>query len=96
MKFITRTIATYDIVALCFDKSENKVINVTFSTIEDVNDENALTVARDYIETRDHNLSVIMVNAITKDNGLYRVTVDDFLGVAVKVKSVADNEDNAE
>lgn len=96
MKFITRTIATYDIVALCFDKSENKVINVTFSTIEDVNDDNALQVARDYIEARDANLSVIMVNAITKDNGLYRVTVDDFLHVAVKVKSVADNEDSVE
>ena len=96
MKFITRTIATYDIVAGCFDKTENKVVDVTFSTVDDVNDDNALQLARDFIETRDNNLSVIMVNAITKDNGLYRVTVDDFLRVAVKVKSVADSEDNGE
>lgn len=88
MKFITRTITSYDIITLCFDKSENKVINVTFSTIEDVNDENALTVARDYIENRDKNLSVIMVNAVAKNNALYRVSVNDFLAVATKVKDV--------
>lgn len=91
MKFITRTIASYDIVAVCFDKAENKVVNVTFSTIEEVREQNALTVARDYIENRDKNLSVIMVNAVTKNNGLYRASVNDFLSVAVKVKDVEED-----
>lgn len=88
MKFITRTIASYDIIAVCFDKTENKVVNVTFSTIEEVTEQNALSVARDYIETRDKNLSVIMVNSVTKNNALYRVSVNDFLAVAAKVKDI--------
>lgn len=88
MKFITRTIASYDVIAVCFDKTENKVTNVTFSTIEEVTEDNALTVARDYIENRDKNLSVIMVNAVTKNNALYRVSVNDFLAVAQKVKDI--------
>ena len=88
MKFITRTIASYDIVAVCFDKTENKVVNVTFSTIEEATEQNALTVARDYIENRNNHLSVIMVNAIIKNNALYRVSVNDFLAVATKVKDV--------
>lgn len=88
MKFITRTIASYDIVAVCFDKIENKVVDVTFSTIEEVTEQNALTVAREFIETRNANLSVIMVNAVTKNNGLYRASVNDFLSVAVKVKDL--------
>lgn len=88
MRFITRTIASYDIIAVCFDKTENKVVNVTFSTIEDVTEQNALSIARDYIENRDKNLSVIMVNAVTKTNGLYRASVNDFLAVAQKVKDI--------
>lgn len=88
MKFITRTISSYDIIAVCFDKTENKVVNVTFSTIEEVTEQNALTVARDFIETRNENLSVIMVNAVTKSNALYRVSVNDFLTVAQKVKDI--------
>ena len=92
MKFITRTIASYDIVAVCFDKTENKVFNATFSTIEEVNDENALSVARDYIESRDKTVSVIMVNSVVKSNALYRVSVNDFLTVAKKVKDVGLDE----
>lgn len=92
MKFITRTIASYDIIAVCFDKTENKVVNVSFSTIEEVTEQNALTVARDYIENRDKNLSVIMVNAVIKNNALYCVTVNDFLAVATKVKAVDDDD----
>lgn len=92
MKSITRTIASYDVIAVCFDKTENKVVNVTFSTIEEVTEQNALTVARDYIENRDKNLSVIMVNAVTKTNALYRVSVNDFLAVATKVKDVENDE----
>ena len=88
MKFITRTITSFDIIAVCFDKAENKVVNVTFSTIEEVTEQNALSVARDYIENRDKNLSVIMVNAVTKNNALYRVSLNDFLAVATKVKEV--------
>ena len=70
------------------DKTENKVVNVTFSLIEEVTEQNALTVARDYIENRDKHLSVIMVNAVTKTNALYRVSVSDFLAVAQKVKDI--------
>lgn len=88
MKFITRTISSFDVVAVCFDKTENEVINVTFSTVEEVTDENALTVAREYIETRDNTLSVIMVNAVNKTSALYRVSVNDFLRVATKVRDV--------
>lgn len=88
MKFITRTITSYGVDAKCFDKVENKTVDVFFSTNEEVNDENALSVARDYIETRDKTLSVIMVNAVTKTNALYRVSVNDFLAVATKVKDV--------
>lgn len=88
MKFITRTIASYGIDAKCFDKVKNKTVDVFFSTVDEVEDDTALTVARDYIETRDKNLSVIMVNAVTKTNALYRVSVNDFLAVARKVKNV--------
>ena len=92
MKFITRTIASYDIVAVCFDKAENKVVNVTFSSIEEVTEQNALSIARDFIESRDKNLSVIMGNAVTKNNALYRVSVNDFLAVASKVKDLENDE----
>ena len=92
MKFITRTIASFDIIAVCFDKTKNEVVNVTFSTIEEVTEQNALSVAREYIETRDKNLSVIMVNAVTKNNALYRVSLNDFLAVATKVKDVESDE----
>lgn len=88
MKFITRTITSYEVVAVCFDKTTNSVRNVTFSCNDEVNDENALTVARDYIERRDKTLSVIMVNAIVKSNALYRVSVTDFLRIATKVRDV--------
>lgn len=88
MRFITRTIASYDIIAVCFDKTENKVVNVTFSTIEEVTEQNALSIARDFIENKDKNLSVIMVNTVTKNNALYRVSVNDFLALATKVKDV--------
>lgn len=92
MKFITRTITSFDVIAVCFNKTENNVVNVTFSTIEEVTEQNALSVARDYIENRNKNLSVIMVNAVTKNNALYRVSVNDFLSVATKVKEVEGNE----
>lgn len=92
MKFITRTIASFDVIAVCFDKTENKVVNVTFSTVEEVTEQNALSVARDFIENRDKNLSVIMVNAVIKNNALYRVSINDFLAVATKVKEVDNDE----
>lgn len=88
MKFITRTITSFDIAALCFDKVENKTVEVTFSTVEEIDNGNALSVARDLIETRDKNLSVIMVNSVTKSCGLYKVSVTDFLTVARKVKDM--------
>lgn len=92
MKFISRTISSYDVIAVCFDKTENKVVNVTFSTIDEVTAENELSIARDFIENRDKNLSVIMVSAVTKNNALYRVSVNDFLAVATKVKDVDNDE----